>query len=265
MYCDLGDEGSLYRHAIFRLARVQAGTWGCPFTSGLPMLDEYISSEFMEPSDADSHYTERLVRLPHIGLTLDAPRANGLEWGRDHFGLPSGFLATFPQYTIKWLPQWDALLAQVAQATGNPIVFFDLASPYETEVFKRRLERLRIPAIWFPRMTPMEFRRLLSLCDVALDAPDWSGGLTSIQSLQVGAPFVNLAGPDLRRRLASAMCRQAGVSGLVARDIEDYVPLATSPDRLQAAMAHLQAEALFEDRVPLDALEDHILSTVASG
>ena len=56
--------------ASLRLAPAQATSWGHPTTSGLPSIDYFLSSELMEPPNADEHYTERLIRLPMwVGLT----------------------------------------------------------------------------------------------------------------------------------------------------------------------------------------------------
>jgi len=43
--------------AALRLAPVQLNSWGHPETSGMPTLDYFLSSDLMEPADADAHYT----------------------------------------------------------------------------------------------------------------------------------------------------------------------------------------------------------------
>ncbi|MEH2247731.1 O-linked N-acetylglucosamine transferase family protein [Nostoc sp.] len=51
-----------------RLASIQMTSWGHPDTSGLPTIDYYLSSDFMEPENAQEHYTEKLVKLPNLSI-----------------------------------------------------------------------------------------------------------------------------------------------------------------------------------------------------
>jgi len=44
--------------AGLRLAPVQCTAWGHPVTSGLPTIDYYLSSQLMEPENAQAHYSE---------------------------------------------------------------------------------------------------------------------------------------------------------------------------------------------------------------
>ena len=52
-----------YFLAFSRLARVQCVTWGHPDTTGIPNMDYFISSNLIEPKEADEHYSEKLQRL----------------------------------------------------------------------------------------------------------------------------------------------------------------------------------------------------------
>ena len=68
IYPEVGMHPISAQLAAQRLAPVQCNSWGHPDTSGYPTLDYYLSSELMEPSDGQSHYTERLVRLPNLSI-----------------------------------------------------------------------------------------------------------------------------------------------------------------------------------------------------
>ncbi len=60
-YTDIGMEPLTYFLAFARLAPVQCVTWGHPQTTGIPTVDYFVSSQLCEPSDGDSHYSERLA------------------------------------------------------------------------------------------------------------------------------------------------------------------------------------------------------------
>lgn len=50
-----------------RLAPLQCMSWDLPVTSGLPVIDYMLTSELMEPEEANDHYSEKLLRLPGVG------------------------------------------------------------------------------------------------------------------------------------------------------------------------------------------------------
>lgn len=67
VYPEVGMEPLIERLAALRLARVQCALWGHPDTTGLPTIDAFFSADAIEPSAAERHYRERLIRLPGLG------------------------------------------------------------------------------------------------------------------------------------------------------------------------------------------------------
>ena len=74
-YTDLGMDSITYTLAHSRLAPVQCVTWGHPVTTGIDTIDYFISSEHLETSDSEQHYTERLVRLKNLAVYYYRPGA----------------------------------------------------------------------------------------------------------------------------------------------------------------------------------------------
>ena len=56
-----------------RLAPVQAVGWGHPVTTGSPVMDYYVTGDWMETPESQPFYSEQLVRLPRTGLCYDPP------------------------------------------------------------------------------------------------------------------------------------------------------------------------------------------------
>jgi len=79
--------------AAQRLAAVQCNSWGHPETSGMPTLDYFLSSSFMEPPGAEEHYTERLVRLPNLSIYYEPVEVAPVSLTRDDLGLRRGATA----------------------------------------------------------------------------------------------------------------------------------------------------------------------------
>ena len=60
--------------------------------------------------------------------------------------------------------------------------------------------------------------------------------------------------------LRYAFVNIANASGLVAKDMQDYVALATDQERQQAALKDLDIDALYEDKACIQALDDFLRS-----
>ncbi|MBI2480955.1 MAG: tetratricopeptide repeat protein, partial [Planctomycetia bacterium] len=67
-YWEIGTDTTNYFLPFLRLAPVQCTSWGIQITSGISEVDYYLSSELVEPDNAQEHYTETL-RLARTLLT----------------------------------------------------------------------------------------------------------------------------------------------------------------------------------------------------
>ena len=106
--------------ASLRLAPVQATSWGHPTTSGLPSIDYFLSSELMEPPNADEHYTEHLIRLPNLSIYYTPPATPHFNLTRTDIGVrPNEVMYWCCQNLIKYLPQYDDIFPQIAEQVGD--------------------------------------------------------------------------------------------------------------------------------------------------
>jgi hypothetical protein len=258
IFTDIGQVSWNYQYAGMRLARVQCSAWGFPLTSGLPTVDYFLSGDLMEPADGQDHYSERLVRLPGSGLTLERPEMPPLSKTRADFGLPDGFLVGMLQNTQKCVPRWDYLFKQINEATGQPIVFVEHLFPAVTAKTKRRFERSGINAIWLPFMPEGDFYDLQRLCNVLIDAPAFSGGITTLGTIAASLPLVTLPGEFMRGRLSSAFMTQAGMSGLIVESPDDYVGLVVDRDLHIRSIGHCDPGGPFNDLAASEALNEWI-------
>jgi Fe-S-cluster containining protein len=258
IFTDLGDAPTMTQFAMFRMARRQAAAWGTALTSGIRTIDDYISSHEMEPANGDEHYTENLVRLPGHGLWLTRPGGSQQKKTRADFGLPPGYIVAYPQYVVKWNPEYDHVFSKLSHRLSNPIVMVEMGEEPELRAFKNRMAALDVRIQWVPWMPLHIYRDFLRCLDVLVDSPSWSGGLTAMHALSAGVPVVHFPGETMRQRLARAFLVESNVPGLVAKDLADLVDLALDPDRVQAAMSSYDDERLFENRAALRAVEAHI-------
>src|SRR3546814_3439188 len=117
-------------------------TWGHPDTTGIPALDYFISNDLAEPEDAESHYSERLVRLDGVQTCYRRPPMPDPFEPRAAFGLPEdATLYLCPQSLFKFHPEMDAAFAAILHRDPRArLVIFRGTDDHATE---RLLERWR--------------------------------------------------------------------------------------------------------------------------
>ena len=203
VYPGIGMEPIVHCLAPLRLAPVQCTSWGHPVTSGLPNIDYYLSSDLMEPDNAQDNYTEKLVRLPNLGISQIAP------------GIPNEFRSPellryrkrpatvffCSQNILKMLPQHDFLFARVLQAVPDSEIWFISSKRQDfTDTFIERMRKTcqsygvdyEQRCVMLPRLGKAEFCWANQNADVMLDTPFWSGCNTTFESLVFGTPVITL-------------------------------------------------------------------------
>ena len=272
-FSDVGMDALTYTLAFSRMAPVQCATWGHPVTTGSPTMDYFLSSELLEIPDADSHYTERLVRLPTLGTYYYKPRIVEACKARHAFGLDSGkHLYICPQTLFKFHPEFDPVIEGILNRdVDGELVVIEGRTANWTCLLKERWSRV-MPKVterirWLPALANQDFLQLISLADVVLDPLHFGGGNTSFESLAVGTPVVTLPGPYLRSRITRALYSKMDFTGTAVEAthcvcinsesyIEAAVRIATDSrlnDKARSMIAN-NSDRLFEDRKEVDDL-----------
>ena len=256
VYPEVGMDAMTYLLAALRLAPVQCAGWGHPVTTGSDAIDAFLTAGPMEPPGAEAHYTERLLRLPGLGVDYAMPPTpEGVT--RAAFGLPGDrHLYTCPQSLFKIHPDMDEVFAQLLEQDDlGVVVFFQATARAVTEAFARRLQRAlaargvppRGQLKFLPRMAARDFRALLSASDVVLDTLHWSGGNTSLDAFAAGTPVVTTRGRFMRGRQTAAMLEMMELPSLVAPDAAGGVRTAIEVASQPGLRGHL-SEAIGERR-----------------
>jgi len=272
IFPEIGMDPMTGKLAALRLAPIQATSWGHPVTSGYPTIDYFISGDAMEPPDGASHYTERLVRLPGIGVHYSPLDTRPTPLSREELGIGDDAIFLWCcQSNYKYLPQYDWIYAEIAaRLPGARFGFITLLPESEASaVFRTRLrqalvsrgidanERIR----FFPALSPEQFTAIAGLADLCLDSIEWSGCNSSLEVLSQGTPIVAHRGRFMRGRHSAAILELLGCKELVADSFDDYirlaVELATDRERRNFLAARIRENLpkLCNDPAPIRQLE----------
>ncbi len=251
-YTDVGMDSLPCYLAHARLAPVQCVTWGHPLTTGLPTIDYFISSQYLEPAGGEAHYTEKLVKLAHLANYYYRPEPSASRKSRGDFGLAEAdHLYVCPQSLFKLHPDDDDVFRQIVELDPLArIVLIEGQQPTWAGLLRERLSQTMGKAserVYFvPRQPQPEFQRLLELADVVLDPLHFGGGNTSYEAFSVGTPIVTLPGGFLRSRITYALYQWMGIVDCIAADADDYVAravrLGTDPRWRDKVRARILAE-----------------------
>jgi protein O-GlcNAc transferase len=204
VFADVGMDTLTQTLAYSRMAPVQCVTWGHPDTTGSPAIDYFVSSRLLEPDEADDHYSERLVRLPNLGVYYARPRLSGHPRNREFFGLdPNRHVYLCPQTLFKFHPEYDGVLRGILEADPRgDLVVPEGRVPAWTRRLRQRWARTLPDADRRVRFVPAQpnadFLHLLAQADVMLDPFPFGGGNTSYEAFAVGTPVVTKPGQFLR-------------------------------------------------------------------
>jgi predicted O-linked N-acetylglucosamine transferase (SPINDLY family) len=266
-YLDIGMDSLTYFLAFSRLAPVQCVTWGHPDTTGIPNMDYFVSSGYAEPAEAQNHYSEHLVLLNRFLMHYERPKLGPKVRHRRNFDIPEECnLYVCTQGPFKLHPDFDAVLGEILRRDSRAlIVLFHGPKQHWTEILRERFLSVfpdQIDRVQFLDRMPFEdFLSFLTLTDVVLDTPHFSGGHTSLITFACDAPIVTWPGSFMRGRLTLAMYKQMGVMDCVAQDPKSYVDialrLANDKDWREEVVGKIQAHAhvLYEDIQAVHELE----------
>ena len=237
IFPELGMDALALGVAATRNAPIQCMAWGHPITSGLPTMDYFLTSQLMEPSDGQSHYSEKLLELPGLSIEFEPPTLPKHPHSRNQLGLPEDRTLLLSCQTLyKLLPRFDRYYVEVLKASPSAdLVFIANRSRYVTDQFRLRmhkaLEQAGLSKNRLHIVGPFPHAAYLSLnlaCDVFLDAHGWSGGNTTLEALNLDLPIVTTPGKYMRGRHSAAILTQLGLEDSIADSLEKWVQNASA-------------------------------------
>jgi protein O-GlcNAc transferase len=241
-----------------RPAPVQVNYLGYAGTIGAPFMDCIITDRFATPPEAQVHFSERFVYLPHSFLPYDQEQdvdENAPE--RRLCGLPDqGFVFCCFNQTYKLTPQFFALWMRLLHAIPGSVLWLSNCSPAAMANLRREaslqdMDPARV--VFAPRTdTIAEHLARHRHADLFLDTSPYNAHTTCSDALWMGVPVVTCAGETFPSRVAGSLLSAIGMSELITDNPDDYyrlaLDLATDRKKLEAVRSKLVAN---RDTAPL--------------
>lgn len=258
VYLDVGMDPFGFFLAFARLAPMQCVLGGHPVTTGISNLDYFISSDLMEPTNAQEHYSEKLVRLPTPLFYFERPKVPSQLKSRAALGLHvDRHLYMCPMRLQKLHPEFDEAIIGVltADPDGEVVLFDDLYLPQGKAMLQERLEQtvpveLRERITFVPWMKdPVDFMSAVACAEVILDPFHFGIGSTTALTCVVGTPVVTRTGEFMRGRVGTAFCEMLDLAECIAVSTDDYVRKAVQIATDSALRERLRTRMMRNDAV----------------
>jgi len=248
---DLSGHTARNRLGVFarRAAPVQVYYLGYFASTGLSEMDYLIGDAILTPPATDSHFSERVWRLPRIwecyNNQTDAP-APGWRPAEDG-SIWLGSFNNLGKLTPATLALWAEVLGALPQAklllktkelsdAGNRERILSAMRGHGVAPERIELRDTSATPQWSAHMA--YYDRL----DLALDpVGGMSGGNTSCEALWMGAPLVTLAGDRMSSRITATIVDALGHPEWIARSEDEYIAKAVALARDVALRRALRA------------------------
>ena len=224
-----------------RAAPVQVNFLGYPGTMGAPYMDYLIADRTLIPEDSRSHYSEKIIYLPHSYQVNDAKRpVADVSFTREDLGLPpTGFVFCSFNNSYKITPDtFDSWMRILRRVEGSVLWLLEdnasVANNLRREAVRRNVQAERLI---FARRVPMpEHLARLRAGDLFIDTLPYNAHTTASESLWVGLPVVTCLGETFAGRVAASLLQAIGLPELIAANPDQFeelvVELATDTQRL---------------------------------
>jgi protein O-GlcNAc transferase len=283
IFPEFGMDPTTVKLGCLRLAPIQMTSWGHPVTSGLPTIDYYLSSDLMEPENAQEHYTEQLVRLPNLSIHYTPLTIEAQPTSKREIGIAEDEIMFWCcQSLYKYLPQHDDVFPKIAKDLAKHLAkckFVFVEAPqgkYITEMFGERMKRTfeefglnyQDYCIFLPRLDSRQFISTTALADVFLDSINWSGCNSTLEVIAHNIPVVTFPGDTMRGRHTMAILKMMGVEETITATKDEYVQMAVRLGQDAEYRQHISQQVaenkykLYGDLKPVRALEDFLFKVV---
>ena len=228
----------------YRAAPVQLSYIGYPGSLGAPYIDYALADHVVVPKDQESHYTEKILRMPGSYQVNDSKRAiSSRIFTRQEMGLPpNGFIFACFNNNFKITPHYFEVWMRLLAAVESSVLWLFEDNPQAAINLRQHAAAAGIDPqrlIFAKRISAPDHLARQKLADLFLDTGPYNAHTTASDALWVGLPVLTCLGHCFAARVAASLLFAHGVPELVTGSLKEYeekaIELAESP-KLMASL-----------------------------
>jgi predicted O-linked N-acetylglucosamine transferase (SPINDLY family) len=227
---------------------VQIAYLGFPGSVGGRFMDYVIADSYVIPKEHEKYYAEKILRIEKTYQANDHVKEKWPEkvhkrtFGFADDVLVLGMFNNANKVTDLVWKTWMDILQRLPHAVLWMLKPNEAAQENLVNgALKHNINPNRI--IFAPRLGRESHFQRVAACDLILDPWPYGGHTTTSDSLFAGVPVVTLKGTNFASRVSSGLIIAAGLPGLVAENIEEYIDgvvrLSNTPGLLEKAKHYL--------------------------
>ena len=239
VFLDIGMVPSMQILGSLKLAPIQCCAYGVPVTTGFKNIDYFLSADSMELSSSQEHYSEKLIKLPDLGIDYDMPEKKNI--GNIKYKKEENKIIFLNlQSNFKLLPQHDHIYFEIIKKNpGCMFWFIGTKNEFIVNKFKKRILKIcgenNLPLdnffSFYPQAPYQNYLDLIANSDIILDSLDWSGLNTSLEAISLDKPIITLPSNFMRGRHSYGVLKNLKIDELICHSKKEFVDLAIKLSR----------------------------------
>ena len=228
----------------------QAHYLGYASTMGKGLVEWTIADKYVIPPSSTKNFGEKVIRIdgcfmPPGSFTNFAKRVK-----RSDIGLPSeGFVYCAFHAAYKIEPKIWACWMRILRAVPESILWLKFKPAKEAyENLKAEAVRLGVSSKRIIMADDLDDHDAhlsrIAVADLYLDAPLYNGHASAMDALKAKLPILTLKGDRYCNRVGESLCRNIGLSEMIARDLENYenkaIEIGLNPSKLISLRKKIQ-------------------------
>ena len=234
VFLDIGMVPSMQILGSLKLAPIQCCAYGVPVTTGFKNIDYFLSADSMELSSSQEHYSEKLVKLPDLGIDYDIPEKkniSNIKYKKEE----NKIIFLNLQSNFKLLPQHDHIYFEIIKKNPECMFWFiGTKNEFIVNKFKKRIlkicgeNNLSLDNFFsfYPQAPYQNYLDLIANSDIILDSLDWSGLNTSLEAISLDKPIITLPSNFMRGRHSYGVLKNLKIEELICHSKKEFVDLA---------------------------------------
>jgi len=211
--------------AARRPAPLQITYLGFPGSSGASFFDYVVADPIVLPESDWQHFSEKPFLMPHC-YQINSHETVHNPISRQEAGLPAdGFVFCSFTNTYKIEPVMFERWMNILKATPGSVLWLCVNNALAERNLCREAEARNIAPerlVFAPFVAQDQHLKRLALADLALDTRIYNGHTTTSDALWAGVPVLTVRGHHFASRVSESILSAAGLSELVAKDLDAF-------------------------------------------